>query len=334
MHQYSEHERADFRRFSKLLTWAASLTFGLICLGSLVRASNSGLSCPDWPLCYGQAIPLFDTHIFLEWFHRVVAASLGCLMVTAGVKLMRSRLLRRPFALQLSTSAALLSIQIVLGGLTVLKLLDPATVSAHLINALLFFTVLVWMAMRAHSLATEPDTQEHIPTPLSIRIGFITATFLMFVQIGIGGTVSSRYAGLACPDFPTCNGSFMVPPNLPQALQMLHRGFALVLLIYTCCLSTFGSRIRLPSSARRAVRLVPLLVLVQIALGMINIYFSLPIWASALHLANAAALYSLLLLASIDLLAQRKGYHHGAISRHNSAAEGGKRFVAQLPTAH
>ena len=149
MHHYTEHERADFRRFSKLLAWAAVLTFGLISLGSLVRASNSGLSCPDWPLCYGRAVPLFDTHIFLEWFHRVVAASLGLLVLVAVVKLVRSPLLRRPFGLQLGVGAVLLFVQVVLGGLTVLKLLDPSTVSAHLMNAMLFFTVLVWTTVRA-----------------------------------------------------------------------------------------------------------------------------------------------------------------------------------------
>ena len=334
MPHYSEHERADFKRFSKLLTWAAALTFGIICLGSLVRASNSGLSCPDWPLCYGKVVPLFDTHIFLEWFHRVVAATLGCFMLAAVYKLSCSALLRRPFALQLAVSSVLLLSQIVLGGLTVLKLLDPATVSAHLINAILFFTMLAWMALRADALATEPDTQEHIPTPFSIGIGFLAATAMMFVQIGIGGAVSSRYAGLACPDFPTCNGLLLLPSNLPQALQMIHRGFALLLLVYTLTLSVLGSRIRLPSAARRAVRLVPLLVMVQIGLGIINVYFLLPIWASTLHLANAAALYALLLHATIDVLAQRKGYQNSAITRHSGTAQLGKRLVAQLPTSH
>ena len=149
MNYLNAHERRIFGRFSALLSWTAVLSFILIVLGSGVRATDSGLACPDWPLCHGQAVPMFDFQIFMEWFHRLIAGCVGILMLTATVQLFRHTLLRRAFTLQIIAAMVLLAVQIVLGGLTVLKLLDPATVSAHLTNALMFFTVLVWMATRA-----------------------------------------------------------------------------------------------------------------------------------------------------------------------------------------
>ena len=50
--------------------------FVVIVFGSWVRATDSGLACPDWPLCFGKVLPAFDLQIFLEWFHRIIAGLL------------------------------------------------------------------------------------------------------------------------------------------------------------------------------------------------------------------------------------------------------------------
>src|SRR5204863_522443 len=64
------------------IAWiAVCFTYFLVALGGTVRTTDSGLSCPDWPLCYGQAYVALDYHTFLEQFHRYVAgsgASLAC----------------------------------------------------------------------------------------------------------------------------------------------------------------------------------------------------------------------------------------------------------------
>jgi len=62
---------------------AALLTFCLIVLGAWVRATGSGLSCPDWPTCYGHWLPLPGeippsvgysyAQVMLEWLHRLIA---------------------------------------------------------------------------------------------------------------------------------------------------------------------------------------------------------------------------------------------------------------------
>ena len=66
----------------RIAAWVAVVvTYFLIALGGTVLATDSGLSCPDWPLCYGQAYSSGTFHVFLEEFHRFTAATVSVLIV-------------------------------------------------------------------------------------------------------------------------------------------------------------------------------------------------------------------------------------------------------------
>src|SRR5436305_10193208 len=68
-------------KFRQRLAWTATIiTYFLITLGGTVLATDSGLSCPDWPFCYGQAY-YPGTQVFLEQFHRFTAAAVSILIV-------------------------------------------------------------------------------------------------------------------------------------------------------------------------------------------------------------------------------------------------------------
>ncbi len=305
MSRIAPNERRALQCFTKLTTGAVFLSFFLISLGSLVRATNSGLSCPDWPLCFNQVVPVFDTQIFLEWFHRVVAGVLTLLVILATWTLGSYPALRRAFGKQLIAGFFLLSIQIVLGGLTVLHLLDPKTVSAHLTNALLFFTVLLWANKRARgmvahlSVATQGQSFEPLFTSNTVKRLFSATTFLVLLQIAVGGMVSSNYAGLACPDFPTCHGSWVPPLLKPLVLQMVHRAIGISILVSSIAIF-FVTRKESLSIRKKGLHL-PLMVLAQIIIGVGAIHMKLPVWASVLHLANATAIYTLLVVTTYDL---------------------------------
>ena len=65
-------------RLARAYFGLAGLTYGLIVLGALVRAHGAGLSCPDWPLCFGDLIPQLDFKVAFEFGHRVLA---GCIAI-------------------------------------------------------------------------------------------------------------------------------------------------------------------------------------------------------------------------------------------------------------
>ena len=73
-------------KFIRRIAWiAVAFTYFLVALGGTVRTTDSGLSCPDWPLCYGKAFAALDYHTFLEQFHRYVAAIVSILVVTLAI---------------------------------------------------------------------------------------------------------------------------------------------------------------------------------------------------------------------------------------------------------
>lgn len=100
--------RAAYRHFHRLAWLAAALALGVIVFGAFVRLSNAGLSCPDWPTCYGRAawpsrasdvashaanaIRIADpSKAWREQLHRHLAASLGTLVFVLALLAARRR---------------------------------------------------------------------------------------------------------------------------------------------------------------------------------------------------------------------------------------------------
>jgi heme a synthase len=99
---------AVYRHFHRLAWLAVMLTLFVVVFGAFVRLSDAGLSCPDWPTCYGRAawpqaasevsehaasaIRPFETHkAWREQVHRMLAGSLGVLVLLLAVLAARKR---------------------------------------------------------------------------------------------------------------------------------------------------------------------------------------------------------------------------------------------------
>jgi heme a synthase len=272
--------------------WLILASWCVMVLGSLVRATDSGLACPDWPLCFDQPIPLFDTQIFLEWFHRVIAGLLSIGTVLVAVRVLRHRQMRSLLVAPLFLSLILLVWQIVLGALTVLRMLQPGIVSWHLINAVAFLGLLIWMREKCIDVARPWALASTLRLPMLVKIVLRLVLVAVFLQIFMGGMVSSSHAGLMCPDFPKCFGLWL--PNLGPlvTLQMAHRftGFFIVGLVVFLMLT--ARRTVLPIRMRHCITGLPPLVALQVLLGALNIVWKLPTWASVTHLAVALIIFA------------------------------------------
>jgi heme a synthase len=172
----------------------ATLTLFLMALGSATRVMNAGLSCPDWPLCYGTLIPAaqMNLQVFLEWFHRLVASSLGLLTLLLNALSWRWRQSLPKWLPALTLlSLCLVIIQGILGGLTVTQLLRFDIVSAHLGTGLLFFVTLLTMGLLL------------MPYHGSGKIGRLQwvglgAAGLVYGQSILGALVASQWAVHQC----------------------------------------------------------------------------------------------------------------------------------------
>jgi heme a synthase len=178
----------------RLMFTLAITTFFLMALGSATRVMNAGLSCPDWPLCYGEVIPAtqMNLQVFLEWFHRMVATTVGFFtLIFALLTWWFRRSLPKWLPWGATWAVFLVIFQGVLGGLTVTQLLRFDIVTAHLGTGLLFFSSLLAMTV-----ALLPYTPHQTAGKLP-WVG-LTAAILVYCQSILGGLVASRWALHQC----------------------------------------------------------------------------------------------------------------------------------------
>jgi cytochrome c oxidase assembly protein subunit 15 len=270
--------------------------FFLIIVGSVVRTTGSGLACPDWPLCHGQLIPPLQFNVLIEWFHRLLALLVSVMLaLTVGWALAHAAVRQRLAGLAL-LAVLLLAAQILLGALTVWKLLHPAIVGSHLAAALLLFTTMVLLTLAADGEARRAapgwgDT-EVVPRAPGLLPLFAVAAFSTYAQAVLGGAVSTTHAGLVCPDWPTCNGEWFPAMAGLVGLQMAHRWGAYLLI--GLMIALFVRTRRVPDAGVRAAAQMTLgLTLAQVVLGVSNVLLGTPVWLSAAHLATATAILAL-----------------------------------------
>ena len=304
----------DFAVTARLATPTAALMLVLIVVGSVVRTTGSGLSCPDWPLCHGKLIPPLQFNILMEWFHRLLALITGLGLFATSAWTFARRDVRARLGGLAALCLALYFSQALLGALTVWKLLDPSVVSGHLAVALLLFAALLTLALVARHEGA-PDAVRPARAP-GLRGWYTAASVAIWAQAVLGGMVSTNHASLACPDWPTCHGEWFPALTGLVGLQMAHRygAYLLVALLLTVA---WRSRRAPDAAVRRIGAWLGLLVLLQATVGVVNVLLSIPVWVSALHLGLASVMLALAITGTFRLAAApaAQGALSGAAAR-------------------
>ena len=269
---------------------ALVLTYVLIVLGAWVRATNSGLSCPDWPTCYGHWVPLPAAipddagyayyQVMLEWVHRLIAGVfLGPLILLIGVLAWYVRRQRARLPLYGVGLVLILLIQASLGGVTVFDRNSPWSVALHLTTALVLFSVL-WLIFERSRPAEGDQGQEGavrgIIRPLSMAVWLLALSAMASAAM-----TAKSGASLACASWPLCEGA--VIPDLGDPLIRLHiahRWFAAATTLGVLALFLLG---RTTPVLKSLVHGALMLILCQVALGAAVILLDVPIWIAVAH---------------------------------------------------
>jgi cytochrome c oxidase assembly protein subunit 15 len=302
------------------------LTFDLVLFGAFTRLTDSGLGCPDWPGCYGSVSPVGASaeiaaaqeamptgpvtfsKAWIEMIHRYLATAVGVLiLVLALVSWLERKRLSVSFVWPLVT-LVWVCVQGAFGALTVTMKLFPAIVTLHLLGGLGLLALLRAQAV-AYQLA-RPGDRGLIGLPGRLRPALVVVTALLWLQIALGGWVSTNYAVLACSEFPTCQGSWW--PNMDfqegftlwrhlglnsageaitfPALTAIHYVHRLMAFVVLGAMVWLGWRLwRVPGMGRTARALLAL-ALWQFVSGLTNVVLDWPLLAAVGHTAGAAAL--------------------------------------------
>lgn len=316
----------------KILIFGILLAFCVISLGAYVRLSDAGLGCPDWPGCYGKLLGVPDTHhevnaaeaafphapveaakAWKEMIHRYLAGILGLVIAALAILAIWPR--RQPVIGPQIFLVGLVLVQAALGMLTVTWLLKPVIVTLHLLGGMLILATLV--GIHAGHTTLHIDTA----TP-SLKKAAWAVTAIILTQIALGGWTSANYAAMACVDYPLCQGqlmpadmdwshAFVFNRELGQtsdgqmlslqtltAIHWTHRSFALVVL--AVCVA-FGMRLKQQDDTRLFGHLLIAAVLIQVLLGISNVWLQWPLGLAVLHNTGAAILLAVSVYTTVQL---------------------------------
>jgi len=317
-----------------MIAWAARLVnvaivvvICVVLLGAWTRINNAGLSCPDWPGCYGQlivtnemgrlsevqevfpSVPIEIDKVWLEMGHRYLAGSLGMLIL--GLAIIAYRVRSVPGYPQFLSYCALVLVvvQAAFGMWTVTLKLLPQIVTLHLLGGVLTLTTLVLLRLRLKRVLNGVSSSN-----TSIRKWLLGAVLIVLMQIVLGGWTSANYAGYGCNDWLVCSQSNELEPNYAEgfnlvvkigpnyeggvlpvearaAIQIIHRVGAVVVFVYCMILVLVLWRL---SRLRKALLSVIGILICQLALGSLIAVFSVPTTLAMLH-----HLFAILLLLSL-----------------------------------
>jgi heme a synthase len=203
----------------------ALLGWGLMTVGAFVRASESGLGCPDWPECHGRLVAS-GHHAMIEEFHRWVATVLIVGVVGLAVMVFRGYRHELRVTRPMLWVLVLLALQVVLGGVTVLLRNVAWTVVVHYGAAALLVASITLVAVRLAFAATEPAPHDSF----SRLVGWFVA--LSFGLLLAGSAVANTDSHTACGrGFPLCNGSLVPSFDHQVIINLTHRVWAGAMLV-------------------------------------------------------------------------------------------------------
>ena len=334
--------------------WLLALTtmvLLIIIIGGLTRLTDSGLSMTDWRPLLGVIPPIgqdkwlivfemykqtpefkivnrsmtleeFKFIFWWEWFHRVFARLIGVVFIIPLIyflikkQVSKSLLLRLPIVFMFGIFQAFVGWWMVKSGLSENPYVSPYRLTFHLLNALIIFSILLWIAMDyKHSLKTN-----FLSKPFSQDFLVFFSIVLVFITIGTGGFMAGTNSGQSFNTFPLMNGKIIPDDYFLEDLGMYnifentvainfnHRWFSIFVFFYIIFVCFKFIKFDNKKVPKILVILVLFFLTLQVALGIVTLLSNVYLPLASMHQTNSILLLSTLLI-SYHQFKYRKEYN-------------------------
>lgn len=286
--------------FQRLCVVTCVLVFGLIVVGGVVRATDSGLGCPDWPRCHGSFIPRTDQATLIEYSHRATATVTGLFGLAVLIAAWRKHRDVPAIFYPTCLGFVLGLTQAGLGGAVVLNELPAGIVAVHLAMAFSILALLLLLTTTAFALNGRLAS---VDASRALRRFAAVAGVGVLVLALVGSYATGAGYSLACSGWPLCNGE-VVPSQDVTSVQVIFLHRVLALFVGLTLVGVVILALRSRSTFVQNLSILALAVyVVQAIVGAANIWTELNSAIQALHLALAAALWLCLVLLNIRVYA-------------------------------
>ncbi len=292
------------------------LSFLVIIAGGVVRTTQSGMGCPDWPRCFGKWIPPTNVselpadfekylrkqdidhsfnvyHTWIEYFNRLLGALLGVFAIIQMIFLFRKRKLL-PVAWRLSVWFLVVVILTGLFGALVVKLnLSHLSISVHLLFAIALIQIQLALLLSVQSKLSSLEVEHSIK---KILLGFL---LIIFIQ-SILGTNVRMYVDDVSKTLHYEQREIWLADS-PIAF-LIHRTFSWVVLLTGLFLAWYGRN----SVIRSKLLMLAMVIVLSMITGITLYYADMPAIAQPLHLLLA----TIAITQSVSILFQARNKHY------------------------
>ena len=275
-----------------------AVSFLQIALGGFVRASESGLGCPDWPLCHGKIIPPFEFHTLIEYSHRLNGSLLG--IFVAVLLILCIMRYRRDKQLMMAnyTAFTLVVSAGILGGITVITELAWWIRLIHLGIAQFLAACLMYITYKFvfDNLSNNYSYLDPIRAWKWKKILCVSLVFLLIVSgsymVGVGASSS-------CSSWPLCKG-LSIPDGISYQVHMGHRYISVVTLAFVGYISI---ELMIHAKGNKLIKRVAHSALgllgIQIILGAVTVWSGFSSHMKVTHLSVATLVWLSVILMSL-----------------------------------
>jgi heme A synthase len=300
----SKNKLSPIARFA---WFVVAYNIAVILWGAYVRASGSGAGCGNhWPLCNGELLPTSaQTQTLIEFTHRVTS---GLSLVLAAILLIwcwrRTAKGDWPRYSAVVASVLLFNEALLGAGLVLFEYVGMDRSASRAVFLCLHFgnTLFLVAAFTLTAAWLSKDARGYVVAAPKYERIVIAFGLLCVAATGITGSL----AALGDTIFPTASlkasiaQDFSASSHILLRLRLLHPVVAAIAFLYIIWMTYKLSKNREDSS--RALSFLVTALIVQVALGVLNVLLLAPVWLQITHLFVAEILWILLILASSDVL--------------------------------